>query len=436
MFSWDFLWMSCGRAIAFGLVLFVHELGHLLVARCYGVRAETFSVGFGPALVSVVRGGTAYHLRAVPLGGYLRLAGEAASEQHTGAPDEFQSKSRWVQIQVFLGGALMNVLVAWLIMSGVLFYGKKAPRYENEAPIVGDVLPGSPAERAGLRSRDRILAIGSDAVSTWKEITQGVFPINSPLPVDVERQSARLRLTVTLYKGVELDAAMGVEPVVRPQVEQVVTGGAAERSGLKAGDVINAVDGQPMKVDAIVQHVRRSALKPVAFTIDRQGQEIELPIVPVSRDGQGVIGVQFGYMELQHVRPTLTQALRDSADELRERAGLVFLGPPASLSDAQSDIKQLTGPVKKELVINLISPWREFFEFMAFAGILLAITNFFPAIGLDGGPMTILIVEAVARRPLSPRARDRILLGGTSALLAASLYVVVIDLGRISWLFE
>jgi regulator of sigma E protease len=428
IFDWEMLRMSCGVAVGFGLLLFAHELGHFLVARCYGVRAETFSLGFGPALVSVVREGTEYHIRAVPLGGYLRLAGEAASEHRTGAPEEFQSKSRWIQLQVFIGGPLMNVLVAWLILTGVALYGKEEPRFENEAPVLGAVLAGSPAEAAGLRIRDRILAVGGNAVPTWKEFYQGVFPINVPLPVDVERQGTRFRLQVTLYKGVQLDDAMGVAPVMRPTVELVVAGGAAERAGLNAGDVINAVDGEPMIPAAVIQRVRRSAAKTVVFTIERQGREVELPIVPIDREGQGFIGAQIGFSDFQHVRPGITQALSDGAEDLREYVA-VWLGPPRSASN----VKQLTGPAKLESLINL-TPWRELFRLIAFASILLAIANLFPAVGSDGGPMTIAVVEAVTRRPLSARAGERILLGGTAVLLAAGLQVVVNDLGRISWL--
>src|SRR5215831_4984017 len=110
-----------------GVLVFVHELGHFLVARWYGVRVLTFSLGFGPKLVRVVRGGTEYCISVVPLGGYVKLAGETVEDDRTGAPDEFLSKSKWIRFQVYLAGPVMNLLLAILLLTITILRGVDVP---------------------------------------------------------------------------------------------------------------------------------------------------------------------------------------------------------------------------------------------------------------------------------------------------------------------
>src|SRR6185295_6875437 len=108
--------------IVLGVLVFVHELGHFLVARWYGVRVLTFSLGFGPKILKVVRGGTEYCISIVPLGGYVKMAGENTQDEREGLPDEFLSKSKWIRFQVYLAGPIMNIALAiiftWIVLSG------------------------------------------------------------------------------------------------------------------------------------------------------------------------------------------------------------------------------------------------------------------------------------------------------------------------------
>ena len=110
-----------------GVLVFVHELGHFLVARWHGVRVITFSLGFGPKIFTVTRGGTEYCISIVPLGGYVKLAGETVEDSRVGAPDEFLSKSKWVRFQVYIAGPIMNLLLAFVVLAGVLSQGAAAP---------------------------------------------------------------------------------------------------------------------------------------------------------------------------------------------------------------------------------------------------------------------------------------------------------------------
>src|SRR5262245_38229736 len=140
-----------------GVLVFVHELGHFLAARRIGVRVLTFSLGFGPKLLSTRRGDTEYAISAIPLGGYVKMAGENLEDVRSGAPDEFLSKTKWQRFQVLIMGPVMNILLAVVVMAVVLAQGAEVPAYHDSPPVVGLVKPGSPAARAGLQRGDRIL---------------------------------------------------------------------------------------------------------------------------------------------------------------------------------------------------------------------------------------------------------------------------------------
>src|SRR5215212_3411510 len=126
-----------------GVLIFVHELGHFLAARRIGVRVLTFSLGFGPKLISVKRGDTEYCVSAIPLGGYVKMAGENPDDPRSGAPDEFLSKSKWQRFQVLIMGPVMNIVLAVVVMAIVLAQGAEVPAFDDEPPVVGSVIPDS-----------------------------------------------------------------------------------------------------------------------------------------------------------------------------------------------------------------------------------------------------------------------------------------------------
>src|SRR6185369_11811415 len=159
-----------------GVLVFVHELGHFLVARWHGVRVSTFSLGFGPKLVKFTRGDTEYCVSVVPLGGYVKLAGETVDEARTGEPDEFLSKSKWVRFQVYIAGPVMNIMLAIIVLAGVLSRGADVPLYEQAPAVVGGIAPGSAAESGGLRVGDRIVSVNGVSVPSWEALNMAVLP--------------------------------------------------------------------------------------------------------------------------------------------------------------------------------------------------------------------------------------------------------------------
>ena len=157
-----------------GVLVFIHELGHFLLARWNGVRVLTFSLGFGPKLLKVQRGDTEYCISAIPLGGYVKMAGENPEDPHTGADDEFMAKSKWQRFQILIAGPMMNILLAMVLLAAVLMQGADVLAYLDKPAQVGAVEPGSPAEKAGIQVGDTITQFGTAQVRTWEHLDMAV----------------------------------------------------------------------------------------------------------------------------------------------------------------------------------------------------------------------------------------------------------------------
>ncbi len=163
-----------------GVLIFVHELGHFLMARRIGVRVLTFSLGFGPKLFAFRRGDTEYCISAIPLGGYVKMAGENPEDNRTGAPDEFLSKSKWQRFQVLVMGPVMNLVLALVVMALVLYQGAPVPAFDQQPPVIGSFVEGSVAQAAGVRVGDRVVAVDGSDVGTWDQFAMAIVSKAEP----------------------------------------------------------------------------------------------------------------------------------------------------------------------------------------------------------------------------------------------------------------
>ena len=199
------------------IVVFFHELGHFLAARRIGVRVITFSLGFGPKLFSMKRGDTEYAVSAIPLGGYVKMAGEQPDDERSGANDEFLSKTKWQRFQVLIAGPLMNVLLAIVVLAGVLYQGADVPLYQDAPPVVGRIAPDSPAAKAGIQVGDRIVSIDGVATPTWDDVFMYIVPkANREVGVMVDRggQMVEARLTPDAVSKFELSGQLRRCPAI------------------------------------------------------------------------------------------------------------------------------------------------------------------------------------------------------------------------------
>lgn len=227
--------------LAFGFVLgvlvFVHELGHFLVARWHGVRVLTFSLGFGPKLLSVKRGDTEYCLSLIPLGGYVKMAGENPDDNPQGASDEFLSKSKWQRFQILLAGPAMNMILAVILLAVVLMQGDRVLAFRSKPATIGLVQAGSPAEAGGMLPGDEVVRIDGRAIATWDDLDMAVtskpgYDVVFVVRRDGQERTLHLRPATTKLT-IDSDATfevgtIGVLPDTYPLIDAVNPGDPAD----------------------------------------------------------------------------------------------------------------------------------------------------------------------------------------------------------------
>ena len=418
-----------------GVLIFVHELGHFLVARFYGVRVLTFSLGFGPKLLKVKRGATEYCISAIPLGGYVKLAGETVQDQRTGEPDEFLSKSKWVRFQVYLAGPIMNLGLALVVVAVVLSLGADVPLFQSSAPVIGTVDAGSAAEAAGIKTGDLIVSVDGKKVETWDALSLEYLPkANQELEVGLLRAGNLLKLNVTPRATGRYEIGdLGIGPVLRPQFSQVNPGGPADRAGIKRGDVVLGIDGKRgVPRDQIIERIRNSPGKPVALIIERNGEEKDVTVVPESEGGTGLIRVLLSYYELKRVDPSFLQAIKLSAKQNWDNT--VLIGRTlVGLITRETPVRQLMGPIAIAELSGSAAElgWVELLNLMAMISLNLGLLNLMPVPVLDGGQIAILAWEGLIRRDLSVRAKERILLAGAALIVLLMVTVIYNDISRL-----
>ena len=417
-----------------GVLIFVHELGHFLVARWYGVRVLTFSLGFGPKLLSLRRGDTEYCVSAVPLGGYVKLAGETVQDDRQGAPDEFLSKSKWVRFQVYLAGPVMNIALAIVVLTFVLARGADVPLYRSAAPIIGSVAAGSAAEQAGLRVGDRIISIDGKETPTWDSLDMAVVPkANRQLILAVDRQGQRLEVPITPdSEGKYQLGTIGIGPTLRPQIIQVTPDSPAEQAGLRRGDVVLAVNGQRGLIrDKIVEQFQKNPGKPVELEVERDAREIAT--ISVTPDpSSAMIGVIIYDFEVRRVDPTLAEAFVLSLKD--NWASTVLIGQTLrGLFTREVPMNQLMGPIAIADLSGSAArlSLTALFQFMAMISLNLGLINLLPVPVMDGGQIAILALEGAARRDMSMRVKERILLAGAALIVLLMMTVIYNDIARL-----
>jgi regulator of sigma E protease len=421
-----------------GVLIFVHELGHFMMARRIGVRVLTFSLGFGPKLLSFRRGDTEYAISAIPLGGYVKMAGENPEDNRTGASDEFLSKTKWQRFQVLVMGPVMNLALAVVVMALVLYQGADVPKFEAEPVVVGSVTDNSVAKAAGIQPGDRILRVNDREVDTWERLSMEIVPqANREIDVLIERNGhTEVKKMVPAGLGKYEIGDIGIIPVVRPQVAGVSPGEPAEEAGLQQGDVILAVGGEKTpQYDRVIELIRSSENRPLAFEIDRAGQRMTLNVTPRLTDATVRIGAQINRFEVRTVNPGAFEAVKMSLDRNWEWSKMILV-TLKGLFTRETSYKQLMGPVAIADISGTAAAqgWIPLFSLMAMISLNLGLLNLMPIPVLDGGHIAILAMEGLSRRDFSMKVKEKMLLAGFVLLLMLMVTVIYNDLTRVAWI--
>jgi regulator of sigma E protease len=424
-----------------GVLILVHELGHFLMARRIGVRVLTFSLGFGPKLIRFRRGDTEYCISAVPLGGYVKMAGENPKDAPTGASDEFLSTSKWQRLQILIMGPVMNLVFAVVVMAAVLYHGEPVPAFMQQPAVIGTVLHNSVMKPAGLQAGDVVLRVDGDHVSTWEEFFN-TMSVKSKRHVTVKVERAGKQLDITFvpvgtgrYDMVGIEA-LNILPVLRPQVQSLQPDAPAVEAGLRPGDVIMAVGGErDVTKERLIEIIRANEGTPMTLEIKRETKILHVSLAPRNVNGTVVIGADLSAFEIRTIKPGIWHALMMSLDRNWTWARMIVqtLG---GLLTHHTSVKQLLGPVAIADLSGMAAAqgMLQLLTLMAMISLNLGLLNLMPIPVLDGGHIAVLALEGVSHRDLSVKVKEKILVAGFVLLLTLMVTVIYNDLTRIQWI--
>ncbi len=427
-------------ALMLGALIFIHESGHYMMAKALGVRVEVFSLGFGPRLAGFFRGGTDYRVSLLPLGGYVKMLGESPDETLAGSRQEFMSRTKLERFLVLVMGALLNIVVAVVLVTGLYMQGGiTEPLFERQPAVIGTLDPNGAAAAAGLMLRDEVVEVGGLPVPTWHDMKlQIVLNPEKTLDFKVRRDGQLVTVPVTIRAtSRERMGIVGIGPWTRMAVAKVEEGSAAAAAGLQSGDVIVSVNGQEFfggdGYEAFIALLEASAGKPLEFVTEREGSRIAGTVTPVEKDGKGVVGVSLG-LPMSIRRLPLSGALPASLEYNWKQAGLLFVTLKKLITGDLSP-RTLSGPLEIGALTGeaVRVGWAPFFQFMALVSLQLGVINLLPIPVLDGGHIFILLIEGIMRRDLSMKIKERVLQFGFIMLLLLMGGVIFLDIDKMGF---
>ncbi len=424
--------------ISVGILIFVHELGHFLIARASGIRVEVFSIGWGRGIVSFKWKDTKIQIGWIPFGGYCKMAGDSPRDATKGTPDEYYSSSPWRRILVALGGPTFNYLFAAVLFVFIVIIGYEINTYSNRIILLRSdeqqfSADQTPARQAGLKDGDIIVEINGEEIRHWDDVTQAIVR-NALKPV---------RITVLrdgeIFKTVavpELDeetgrGLIGIQPWVEPVVGNVIPGEPAAKAGINQGDRIVSVDGEEIVhyVD-FYEAIEGKSDQAVNVKVVRDGMSKSLTLIPQSMNGYVTAGLVFKTLTYQSTQYPFHEAvgrgLMKSLEGVRDTVRGIYLVVSGKIQAR----KAVAGPAKLIYLSGVIA--REgfvyFLQVMSYISIAFFIMNLIPFPALDGSHIVIALFEIVARKKPNLEVIQKIQTFGFLFLIVLLIFITMNDI--------
>ena len=434
-------------AVLLGILIFVHELGHFMVAKSLGIKVLKFSLGFGPKVIGKRYGETEYLLSAFPLGGYVKMLGEEPGEELDEAEKQraYSSQSAGKRFAVVVSGPLFNLFFAVVIF--IILYLTGIP---VQSPYVGKIMEESPAAKSGFMTGDRILEINGRAVHDWEDVEDLADKgKGSPMHVKLERENAIISLDVTPKRKAMKDLFgaeheifdIGMSALIQPVIGETVRGMPARKAGLKKGDRIMEVGGKEIVMwEEMTEIVHANPNIPLRFKIKRGGYIFDVTITPEKRSIPvslkeekfvGQIGIKFlkddltkSFDLLQSLRLGVLKAWDTCVLTVVVLVKLIQRAIPASTMGGPLMIVQMAGEQADEGLFYFLS-------LMAAISVNLGVLNLFPVPVLDGGHLVFITLEAIRKKPLSEKVMMTAQKIGLALLLTLMVFVTYNDIIRL-----
>jgi len=435
----EYVWVAVAVILMFGASIFVHELGHFLVALWRGMRVEAFAIGFGPKLWGQIRNGIEYSVRGIPAGGFVRLPQMITSPALEGGDkpgaEPLPPASPLSKILVAVAGPAMNVVFAFLVATIIYFTG--LPVAVNPA-VIGHVDPDSEEYALGIRDGDRIVEVAGKPVESWEDVNAIVMVSRlDSLPVVITREGQRTTYQLKAAINPIIDLKMlNLDPQDHPVVREVMKDSAAEAVGLKPGDVVLEFAQVPIAGrEQFIKLIQQRPEKPTELVIQRGEQVLTNLITPRLNPStqKGLIGAQIGssdrvVYQVQKPGPTPWASFTEVWNKTVGTIGALIYSKQTGVG-----ARDLSGPVGifAMLAAQVKTDYRLAMSFLVLLNINLAILNLLPIPVLDGGHILMALVEKIRGRPLSFKFVEYATTGFALLLISFMLYVTFFDLKRL-----
>ena len=436
--------------IVLGIMVLVHEFGHFAMAKLCGVRVEIFSIGMGKRLLGIRRGDTDYRLSLLPIGGYVKMAGDAPGEAPTGDPGEFNAHPRWHRFLIVLAGPVANFILALFLLGVVAMYHHETDDFLSGAATNDYTLSGSPAAKAGIKPGDKIVHYADTENPDWEAVAmRSLLNMNRTVPFSYIDGGRRVNTTIQVA-ATEADASAGdiislldhLGMVPRAQnmpvtVVEVVPNMPAARAGLKPGDQIEAIDGVEVhSVAMLLAYMQDQAGKPAKLEILRDGTHATLPVTPEQTTADGTKGYRLGFTFVRppvHVdRLPFGAAVAESAQE-NLKSALMIRDVLKGMAERRVSPKSLQGPIGIGQQVGMAardSMWT-LLRLMAMISINLGIFNLLPIPILDGGMILFLLIESLMRRDINQELKERVYQVAFVCLVLFAVMVIFNDVTKL-----
>jgi regulator of sigma E protease len=441
--------------LVLGLMVLVHEFGHFAVAKLCGVRVETFAIGFGKRIIGFRRGETEYQINVLPLGGYVKMAGEIPGEDNTNDPGELNNHPRWQRMLIALAGPVANFILAFGLMTTVYMLHNEVNEYISDVAVTDYISPSTPVAKTGIQTGDTIVHFDNIENPTWEDVfTHSALNPNQTVPFSFVHDGKRtdtnflvVQKDTTQEFSLDTAIALGLVPKMQNtplRVSSPVPDSPAARAGLLPQDQIASINGLAIRsIPALLSYLQDQKGKPAVLNVVRNGQSMALAMTPeLSDSGDGTKAYHLGFKAVEP--PVKVQQLSfvkslGASWTFNKKNSLLIKDVLKGMFERHISVKKLAGPIGIGQVVHEAAQmpgWTPLIGTMAQISLNLGMFNLLPIPILDGGMIFFLLIESLIRRDFPMSVKERVYQVAFVCLVLFAVMVIFNDITKLPFFMK